>query len=53
MIPLSCKKEESEKEKQGEVGRETENKRDLKQMKRVSFTIYINYREAAHSCEWI
>ena len=31
--------------------RETESKRDLKQMKRVSFTIYVNYRESAHSCE--
>ena len=30
IISLSCKKEESEKERQEEVGRETESKRDLK-----------------------
>ena len=40
IIPLSCKKEESEKERQPEVERETESKRELKQMERVLFTNY-------------
>ena len=36
IISLSCKKEESEKERQEEVGRETESKTDLKQRKRIN-----------------
>ena len=53
IISLSCKKEESERERQGEVGRETESKRDLKQIKLVLITSFMNYKNhhaIVHEC---
>ena len=49
-MPLARKRRAKKKEKKIEVGRETESKRHLKQMKRVSFTIHMNYEESAHNC---
>ena len=53
IISLFCKKEESEKERQEEVGRETESKRDLKQRKRINtqlciYIMDINLSSTAH-----
>ena len=49
IISLSCQKEESERERQGEVGRETESKRDLKQIKLVLITSFMNYKESSRN----